>query len=439
MKKIFLVLSVMLLSSLVFANGVSLNSPGTRAISMGGAYISIVDDYSAPYWNPAGLQNTMGLQGSLFITDLIPLATYEYSAADIDAKAKTNHYIAPNAAFLWTCRLYDRLRMGLSFIVPAGLGIEWEGEDLIPLAGGPTITTSDETYNNVFVGSVFDWESKIVAWNLSLSTAYTVGEKLNIGGAFHLNHGYIKLVRGIDKVKNDGMEQNPDGYLDTQYSEESDGWGYGLGLGIQYKLNDMITLGAAMRTKMKFSLSGDAEFDTIGVDYDRDITWPLWIGGGVAFRPIKKLLLSAEAQWTQWSEENYLIAEYDAMGKDSLTLLWDDAVQIRFGGEYLLQNNLALRAGFYFDPAPGPDKTQSILLPNTDFNVFTAGLGYSHNPWSLDIAFEYLIGKERDINEADIMPGVGMPGKHGMSILVPSIAITYKFGCDGKCEKCCGH
>ena len=403
MKKIISLLTVFLLAAAVFGNGVSLNSPGTRAISMGGAYISHVDDYSAPYWNPAGLQNTEGFQASFFITDIIPLATYKYELAGIDAESKTLHNIAPNASFLWTCMLHDKLRMGLSFIVPAGIGVEWEGDDLTALTGGESM----------------EWKSSIVVFNISLSAAYKFGDKLNLGGAFHLVHGSMTMDRGT-VIPMVGA---------AQYSEESDGWGWGLGLGAQYMLNEKITLGASMRTRMTVPFSGDAEItsDLAGTladyEFDRDVTWPLWVGGGVAFRPTEKLLLAAEAQWSQWSEtEEYLIAKHDSE-EDTLHLLWDDAVQIRFGAEYWLNEKFALRGGFYLDPSPGPDETQTILIPVTDFNVITFGAGYKLDKLSFDVAFEYLMGKERDVEAtAD-----NMPGKHGLDIMVPSFAVTYKF------------
>ncbi len=79
MKKTVTVLAIFALAGAAFGNGIALNSPGTRALAMGGAYISIADDYSAPYWNPAGLQNGDGMQATFFLTDIIPLAKYERS------------------------------------------------------------------------------------------------------------------------------------------------------------------------------------------------------------------------------------------------------------------------------------------------------------------------------------------------------------------------
>ena len=446
MKKVLSIITVLFIAASVFANGVCFNSPGTRAISMGGAYISHVNDYSAPYWNPAGLQNTEGFQASFFITDLIPLATYKRDSLNIDAEAKTLHNIAPNASFLWTCILHDKLRMGLSFIVPAGLGVEWEGDDLLALSGPDSLTTPVGNVPNPYYGA-YKWKSSIVVWNLSLSASYKLGDKLNVGGAFHLVNGSMTMKKGIDAVNLLTGQAGQDNWVDNQYSEESSGWGYGFGLGLQYMLNEKISLGASMRTKMTVDFEGDAEntaFESYApygipskVDFSREITWPLWIGGGISFKPTDRLLLAAEAQWSGWAEtQKELVADYENAawdtlvedpGKNIIELDWKDAVQIRFGAEYMLNENLAIRGGFYIDPAPGPDETQTILIPNTDFNVITFGAGYKLDKLSFDVAFEYLIGTERDVPFDPDPLAPSMEGKHGLNIVVPSFAVTYKF------------
>ena len=408
MKRALIFLTVLSFAAAAFGNGVSLNSPGTRAISMGGAYISHVSDYSAPYWNPAGLMNIEGMQASIFITDIIPLAAYKSAFYGVDAKAEVNHILAPNAAFLWTCKMHDKLRLGVSVIVPAGLGVEWKGDELKTLTGGEAM----------------NWKSSIAVMNFSLSAAMKFGDKLNVGAAFHLVNGSMTMEKGI-------VLPTPVG--PAQYEEESSGWGFGAGIGVQYMLNEQFTLGLALRTPMKVPFSGDAKVtsNTLGIlsdyDFDRDITWPLWAGGGVTFRPSEKWMVAAEAQWSQWSEtQDYLIAEHDTQ-KDSIYLLWDDAVQIRFGGEYMLNEKVALRAGAYIDPAPGPAETQTILLPNTNFTGLCAGAGYKMNKWSFDFGFEYILGEERQVAPYPTNDPINMRGKHNLDILVFSGAVTYKF------------
>ena len=436
MKKSLSIFVVFILAAAAFGNGVSLNSPGTRAISMAGAYISHTDDYSTPYWNPAGLMNVEGAQLSFFLTDLIPMATYKNQNAatgiDIDATAVTNHYLAPNLSFLWTCKLYEKMHMGLSVIVPAGLGVEWEGEEFVTMGGPQQIPGP---VNNNFYGNVYDWESSIAVLDISLSLAHKIGNKMNIGAGFHLLNGSMSLKRGWSAVSNfDPTFQSPDeGYLDSQYEEESDGWGYGLSLGLQYSLTEKLNFGAAMRTKMTVGFSGDAKVtnDILGslADYsfDRDVSWPMWIGGGFSYQFSEKFLLALEGTWSQWSEtEDYLFAKHDGV-EDTLTLLWDDALQIRLGGEYWLTERWAMRAGFYIDPAPGPAKTQTILIPQADYNVITGGIGYKLEKWSFDFALEYLFGEDVEVTEDEVLEGVGMVGTHGINILVPSFAVTYKF------------
>ena len=53
----------------LFANGLNLNGFGARAAAMGGAFVGLANDYTAVYWNPAGLallkQPTFGLTGDI--------------------------------------------------------------------------------------------------------------------------------------------------------------------------------------------------------------------------------------------------------------------------------------------------------------------------------------------------------------------------------------
>lgn len=432
MKKFFTLLVVFAVAGAAFGNGVSLNSPGTRAISMGGAYIAHVNDYSAPYWNPAGLMKTEGMQASFFITDLIPSVSYQYDAYGIDAESVTNHNLAPNFSFLWTCMLRDDIRMGLSMIVPAGLGVEWEGDDFVAFAGPPTITHPLlGTVTNPFAGTTFDWEANIGVMNFALSAAKSFGDKLNAGVALNFAYGMMSMKRGIDVVNimTGGMPAaGEDTMLDTQYEEESSGIGFGLGLGVQYALNDKIDLGFSLRTPIKIGFSGDATFGTTEMEFDRDISWPLWVGAGIAYQATEELKLAFDIQWSQWSEtEDVLTAEYETGMEDDLILMWEDAVQIRFGAEYWMNEKLALRGGFYLDPAPGVPETQTILIPQADYNVIAGGFGYKMNEkLTFDFALEYLMGSEVEVTSADAaIYDVGMPGKHNIDIFVWSLAVNY--------------
>ena len=132
------------------------------------------------------------------------------------------------------------------------------------------------------------------------------------------------------------------------------------------------------------------------------------------FRTIPKRVIVTDYNNPIWK------AALEATEAHKMNLHWEDKMQIRFGGKYLISSQFALRAGYYSDPAPGPDETANIFLPSISNNVITMGFGLIKDGFHLDTSIEYLMGTDRDI-----APGMeNMPGIHGMNIMVPNIALT---------------
>jgi long-chain fatty acid transport protein len=408
LSKLFVsLLSLAMISTAVWANGLSLNSVGTRAFGMGGAYVGLADDATAIYWNPAGLA---GQQNgfNLFMTDVIPTATYKYDPAVIDAATVSNHYISPN--FFANYNL-GRLTLGLGAYVPAGLGAEWEGEDLAAFGGD------------------FEWMSKIGVFNISPAAAYQVNEAVALGAAVNIYYGMMDMKRGMDADEN--------GALDAQYEESSTGFGYGVSLSALWHARKCLDVGITYRTKTTVAFEGTAKnsafaaFNAEETDFERDLAWPMWLGVGVAAHPMDNLTVTVDVQYSQWSDtEEEIVTDYldptwdsqiDQQDKNIMVLDWEDAIQYRLGAEYMATEELAVRAGYYNDPAPAPDETLNILFPSSSNHAFTGGLGYNLNQLTFDFGIEYLLGAERDVDPA----GENMPGVHQMDIFAFSLGIGY--------------
>ncbi len=400
---------VFALSASTFANGLSLNSVGSRALGMGGAFVGLANDATALYWNPAGLA---GQQSSILVfgSDIIPAATYKMDIANIDATTNTKHYISPNAFFNYNL---GKLSIGVGVYVPAGLGAEWDATDF----GFP---------------SGNDFLSKIGVINFSPGVAYQVTDQFSVGVALNVYYAMFDMSQPV-VVPTVGV---------FQFEETSTGMGYGATIGLKYDINKMFSLGATFRTKTKVTMNGTAKnpafkaYNAPESEFDRDVTWPTWIAGGVAIRPNDKLTIALDGQYSMWSENKELVAKYknavwngamttvDADGDrgDTFELNWKDALQIRVGAEYLVSKSVMLRGGYYYDPAPAPDETVNVLFPSSTNHVATVGASYKTGSFCFTGAFEHLFGAERNIelNATNAMPGV-----HQMDINAFSLGLTY--------------
>jgi len=409
-----IVLALFLLISISYPNGLSLNSVGPKSLGMGGAFVGLANDYTAIFWNPAGLTQLQKNTFGVFATDIIPMGTYKLPAAKVDTKTMTNHYIAPNIMATQRFGFSDKAVFGLGIYVPAGLGAEWSGDDLKNAAGG----------------KVYLWKTKIGIIDISPVVGYQISNEVSVGLALNIFHSSFDL----DRPGGGGIN----------YSETSTGWGYAVTFSGLVKPTEQFSIGATLRTRTWVKMDGSATDPLaqvlnpsapVGSDFTRTMGWPMWIAGGIAYHPLNNLVLTADVQYSQWSStENSFTAAYTdpqfngvmkATNLNVLTMHWNDVTQIRVGGNYTVNENLDIRAGYYHDPAPAPDATLNVLFPSISYNAITFGAGYKMDNFQFDLAGEYLIGSDREIPLTAVSPA--MPGTHGMNVPAFSVGVGYGF------------
>lgn len=394
-KLIFSLLLIVGFSTNMFANGLSLNSLGSKAFGMGGAFVGLANDATAIYWNPAGLAG-QGNQLVAYYSGIMPFGKYTPTGGS-ELEMTSNLY---STGGLFATYAMDKLTYGFAVYVPAGLGAEWDPADFAAPASQEMLS---------LIGAVV----------ISPTFAYQVNNDFSVGLAINITYAMFDL-------KQPGA---------TQFEEESTGLGYGATIGLKYNVNEQLSLGASFRLATEVAMSGTAKNPGLAAfnaptetDFDRDVTWPMWIAGGLAYKVNDNFTVTADAQYSQWSELDNLKATYDnatwqavmsGSGNDELDLQWDDAVQIRVGGEYMLSEATALRAGYYYDPAPAPDETQNVLIPSSTNNVFTFGIGHDLGKYRVDLAAEYLLGEERNVAA---IAANSQPGKHQLDIFAFGIS-----------------
>jgi long-chain fatty acid transport protein len=420
---------VLLVSSGLWANGLNLNGIGARACAMGGAFVGLADDYTAVFWNPAGLaliqKPTFGLTGEL----LLPSSTYGFTGFEM----KTENKAYPAGILGYFTPISKKVVVGLGVYTPSGLGADWNNPGLEEAMIYPyppaAFTPAVEAYR---------WRSFIGAITIAPSIAVKLSDMVSLGATININYGFFKTDQWGQYQVFLNPPKPPTLFNFGQATMDVDGWGVGATFGLLVKPSDKFSFGLSYRIQSKVKMSGTTTLENLpllnpalpdSTPSKLDAINPMWLGGGIAVKPLANLTWTFDLQWTNWKKLDVLQVTFSdpawlAAGEtgNELELYWADKLQIRTGLEYV-KGNLAFRAGYYYDPAPAPDDTMNILVPSFTYNSFQLGFGYKMGSSCLDFTVEYLAGQKRTITSET----AAMPGIYTMNIWVPMLSFSHSF------------
>ena len=243
---------------------------------------------------------------------------------------------------------------------------------------------------------------------------YKINNKLAIGGSLHLAWGALdigaRMSADTDGNLSNGTERNW-----NAGGGQSNAYGIGFSLGVNFKPLPNVCLGAYYQSPLKMKYKNVFDSNGDGVFEDLKLEQPQEIAVGVGFRPIPQFKAGIDVRWINWS---------DAEGYKDFH--WDDQYVIAVGGEYQINDSLALRLGYNYAKTPIKDKdttTSSNLnnIPNFsqpfgDFDVewfnligfpaitehhITAGFGYKITQ-HLRMNFAYVYALEKEVKTKGI-------------------------------------
>ena len=284
---------ILLCFSDVFSAGIELTAIGARATAMGGNYKGIADDWSAMYWNPAGLVHTQGWNVGISLGYVMPAAFYRAGdshyyniygdpdfrrfsvASQTEQPSERKYHVAPAAGISYST---GRMAFGIGLWVPMGWGAKW---DLLSTADGSPDDfpgTPYYEYNSHY--PEFEFESAIQLFDIHPTFSCKVSEKLSFGiGA--------SIVAGKVWIRQPAFLQNPYLYDQTMYrtllelTEEDDvavlnqmrkppfdhlineaemnstGMAFGANVGVMYRFSDRFRIGVSLQYYSDFNASGD--------------------------------------------------------------------------------------------------------------------------------------------------------------------------------------
>lgn len=335
---------------LLLTGGQQLGS-GARALGLGGTYTGIADDFSAIWWNPAGLAQVkrIEVQGTLLRTGF---------------SNDANYFGAGREGATDAMRLNN---IGAVFPVPVYQGA-------LSFAFGYSQVTDFERRTEVKSGhAAQNWDSfdelesgRLGQW--SLAGAVDISANLSVGAGINYWSGSSDYSLLGDYTENGSS-------FHTEQTLFTDLGGWNFNLGGMYRPGSMVRIGVAASTPFSMSLNEDWNFDGDDGYFDYKMSYPwIWrIGGSIA---PGRWLVAADIEYRDWKSlefrgetpfEGVSRAEANRQIRDT----YESTTRLSLGGEYLFPAyGLRGRAGYSLEPSNFKNAGG-----DADKGIFTLGMG----------------------------------------------------------------
>ncbi len=367
---------------------------GVRAMGMGGAYTAIAEDFTATFWNPAGLaQITKRQVCAAFLRN-----TYDNKAVRRGFSRTHSDLSNTNFGSLGVVYPYPVYRGSLVFA--AGFNRTNDFDSVIRIQGFSDV-------DSLQVDNTFRHEGELGA--ISLAGSIDVSPSVSIGLTLNFISGEDENIREFT------WEDTEDYYVERKWvardfftDDYNTSFSATFGAHVRSSAkNPKVRFGATVTTgpthniSYSFKAVPEAGYNLIEYDDSRDphtnlnvilddsykISLPLQFGAGLAVEPRPGLLLALGAHVAEWSQSDYKGRDEDDLRANaSFETQYEDVIRYHFGVEYQVpQVTLDLRAGFYTDPLPfvGPryaefsvdPQTNPLVIVEQDRRYFTVGAG----------------------------------------------------------------
>lgn len=333
-------------------NGIIQAGNGMVAHGLGGAGLSNAGEASAGMDNPALISQTgdaVNVAWSMFmpLREVDTTGAGAFGPAGTVAVSDSNMFAIPQAAF--TSKVNDMISWGIMAYAMGGMNTDYRTG---PFPGsGATGATNPQRVN---------LQGLVVAPTMSLA----FGKDLSAGAA---------LLIGYSTLKTENLfGQGASG------TGEDTAVGFGVKLGVDWKITNGISLGAILQPKIEMEemdyfksfLSG------FGFTGDAQLTLPDQAGIGAKFAVGNNIDILADVLYYKWSG----VDVFEFFG-------WEDQIVYKLGAEFRPTDKWALRVGYNYGESPiqGGNRTlngsmdaafANYPFPAISEHHFTLGVGY---------------------------------------------------------------
>lgn len=415
MNKLKALAAFMLLSAFAYAGGYRVSLQSNRQLAMGHTGVAVVNSADILFFNPAGivhLEGTLNLSGGGFGV----FSNVSYQNADLGTAFETDSPAGTPVYGYATYKFNDKLAAGLGIYTPFGSTVSW-----------PTDWSGSHLVNEIELSAIF----------IQPTLSYQLFDSVSIGA------GPIIAIGGVAFNRNAGRSLTDENGVRSNVAIEDSGvMGYGWTAGIMFTPNDRFTVGFNYRSLINIdSEEGTATFSNFPnspltppngeTGFTATLPLPAEATVGISYKWGDKLLLAFDYNRAFWSEYNSLDLVFENGTTSINPRNYKDASTYRLGAQYMANEKLTLRAGYYFDESPVQSTYFAPETPRNDSNGYTFGFSYQVNEkLAIDASLLYL--RFNEVNESyDYFtdPGATEPSSFGgtykSQALSPGIGLTY--------------
>ncbi|MCG9126444.1 outer membrane protein transport protein [Candidatus Poribacteria bacterium] len=362
---------------------------GARTMGMGGATLGISDDFTALYWNPAGMAQIQKFEFFTSFSHNTANTDSFFSSDEVTGTSRTQ--LRPNAIGF----IYPFYTQQGGFAVGFGYNRPQNFDYQTAIQG--IDSSSGNLYSGLLVDEVNRNSGGLGIWSFGGSIYIT--ESILIGGAVDFwNGNSINELEtsAVDafNIDNDISRFRFDDEIDRVYS------GVGGKIGVLVNFTETISLGVTLVSPTELTVEelwneytvvsyddGEEVTDPNEGSTSYDIERPFEIGTGVALKLLnQQLILAGDIQLTDWRQTRYDPAPAEDITHDYFEETYSLTLQSRLGIEFRIPGiDTHIRAGYFRDTIPF---TETDVENERDY--LTLGIGkIFEETLKFDLAYMY--------------------------------------------------
>ncbi|MEJ2745033.1 MAG: outer membrane protein transport protein [bacterium] len=369
-----------------------------RAAGMGNAFTARADNASAVYYNPAGIAF---LESPLAVTGNLSIIDPRYKNTTQGFRSEKQDFYVPDG-FIATNLFNKYLSFGYGAFSEFGLGNRYPKDSpAAPLAYMSSLQTVDNR---------FTWAlrpPKPLDW-------------VAIAGGFDLLYGQTRTKSTVDFG---ALTGSPTGQIGrTRFT--GDGHAFGWHLAGLIKAKKMHSAGITFASQMDiderghFRLAGIpssvAPVPELSFPAKTKFVLPARITAGYNFKPVDWFQVGCDLTWLKFNKfKNVAIDIEDPTGfmpGQVINFDFNNSWIWALGTELGPFKGFSFRTGWCYIQTPVPGSAFNSMIPDSDRNVATVGLGYQYKNISLDLCYAAIIVNKRKVNNSVGYPFTSING-----------------------------